>query len=219
MRLSLYLISFLRTYGSLRKMTAFIRKDPKVYEDIGTSCTVPNTDVAKVSYYIHSVTIACGVDLIMDDLVDYKNFHTLTQARQDAIFELAYEKYSPKQMSGKTLFTDADRTFTAHKPNAFLKITECTSVLVTSSAIIGGKETEISKVMVFTDQVRQENPFGGFCPGRLLPAAVVFRIDRSPFSIWACTLSPTVARCVLDQADAEEYYPYRTCYGEVERWE
>lgn len=133
-------------------MSAFFQcKGPRTYEDTGTSCAVPNNDVAKVSYYLHCVTVGCGLDIIVDDLVDYENVHKLSQARQDSIFEVAYS-YSPKEMVGKTIFSDSDQSFTSEKSNVFLKITECTSVVaVTSSIVLGGKETEIKKVMLYTD--------------------------------------------------------------------
>lgn len=139
-------------------MAAFIQKKPTTFEDVGTTCSVPNTDVAKVSYYLNCCTLACGVDVIMDDLVDYKNVHKLPQARQDCIFEIAYEQYSPEEMIGKTIFPDPDGAFTSRKRNAFLKITECTAVLaVTTSAVIGGEEKEIKTVMVFDDDWIKSN--------------------------------------------------------------
>ncbi len=57
----------------------------------GTRCTVPDHDVCRLSYYLKCGTVGCGLDIIVDELLDFKNAHKLPRARQDAIFKLAYD--------------------------------------------------------------------------------------------------------------------------------
>lgn len=36
----------------------------------GKVCTVPSYDVCKLSYFLRCGTLSCGVDIIVDELVD-----------------------------------------------------------------------------------------------------------------------------------------------------
>jgi Zinc finger, ZZ type len=122
------------------------------YEDVGTTCTVPNNDIARVMYYLHCVTVGCDMDVLQDDLVDYKHYYRLSKSRADGVFLAAYT-YSPDELIGKTLFRDGTNEFTENKSNAFLKVTEATSILaVQESVLVAGKQTKVAKVMVYTDE-------------------------------------------------------------------
>ncbi|KAI0562830.1 ubiquitin ligase protein MIB2 [Gracilaria domingensis] len=111
---------------------------------------VPNHDVCRLSFYLRSCTLSCGIDIIVDELVDYKNVHKLPQARQEAVFELAAEPFSASEMLDKTIFLDESGQLCGNKENMFFEIKKVTNVLaVSSSALLGGKQVQISTIMVF----------------------------------------------------------------------
>lgn len=64
--------------------------------DCGRKAVIPNNDVARLMYYLQSVSVSCGLDVIQDDLVDYKNYFRLSQRRADQVFEAAYQ-FSPDE--------------------------------------------------------------------------------------------------------------------------
>lgn len=64
--------------------------------DYGTSVVIPNDDVARLMYYLRSVTVSCDLDILQDDLVDFQNYHRLSERRADQVFEVAYQ-YSPDE--------------------------------------------------------------------------------------------------------------------------
>jgi hypothetical protein len=131
-------------------MAAVFQRE-REFEDVGSSCQVPNNDVARVMYYLNCVTVGCDLDIVQDDLVDYQRYHRLSKSRADAVFLAAYT-YSPDELMGKTIFRDGNKDFTQNKSNAFLKVTEATSVLaVQESVLVAGKQTTVAKVMVFSD--------------------------------------------------------------------
>ncbi|KAI0558949.1 E3 ubiquitin-protein ligase MIB2 [Gracilaria domingensis] len=111
---------------------------------------VPNHDVCRLSFYLHSCTLSCGIDIIVDELVDYKNVHKLPQARQEVVFKLAAESFSVSEMLDKTIFLDESGQLCGNKENMFFEIRKVTNVLaVSSSALLGGKQVQISTIMVF----------------------------------------------------------------------
>ena len=70
----------------------------------GTKATVPNYDVCKLSYFMMCGTVGCGIDIIVDELVEYSKAHLLPEARQDSIFKLAYADFDDDALVGKTNF-------------------------------------------------------------------------------------------------------------------
>eukprot|EP00178_Gracilaria_changii_P021601 TRINITY_DN640_c0_g1_i1.p1 TRINITY_DN640_c0_g1~~TRINITY_DN640_c0_g1_i1.p1 ORF type:complete len:491 (+),score=64.54 TRINITY_DN640_c0_g1_i1:208-1680(+) len=124
----------------------------------GTQASVPDHDVCRLSYYLCCCTLYCGVDIIVDDLLDFKNAHKLPKPRQNAIFELAEEKFSASEMIDKTIFLDSTGELCGENGNIFLELKKVTNVLaVSSSALIGGNHTQITKVMVFRPEWLEQN--------------------------------------------------------------
>ena len=126
-----------------------IGKQQKV-KATGKRATIPPNDVSRLSYFLNCGTVGCGIDIIVDDLVDYKNVHRLSSSKQDAIFELAYDDFDDDTLLGKTIFPVPDgHSLLNGYNNEFYEIEEVSSLLaVDSSALIAGQQTEVTKIMV-----------------------------------------------------------------------
>ena len=120
---------------------------------IGTLVTVPDRDVNKLAYYLYCGTTACGVDIINEDLVNFRNVHLLPQKRQDAIFLLAYHTFDLDTLINKTIFYDAfnsNKLIPRGRMNEFYSLERVQTVLaVQDSVMIGGRQTQVQKIMVF----------------------------------------------------------------------
>lgn len=125
---------------------------------VGTEVTVPNYDVCRLSYYLNCCTLGCGVDIIVDDLVDFRNAHTLPQHRQDAIYELATDEFKISEVLDKTIFLDEEGDLCEDRDNEFLELKQVTNILaISSSATLGGKQVQVTKVMVFRPRWLKRN--------------------------------------------------------------
>lgn len=116
----------------------------------GTSVTVPNHDVCRLSYYLKCGTVSCGLDIIVDELLDFKNAHKLPRARQDAIFRLAYNDFDLETLANVTIFLDDEHDMLPkNTSNEFYEVSKVSNILaVQEDAIIGGKQTQVRKIMV-----------------------------------------------------------------------
>ena len=117
----------------------------------GQSTTVPSYDVARLSYFLCCGTKYCGVDIIVDDLVEYKTAHRLPSSRQDSIFKLAYQDFDDDTLLNKTIHVVpvGHRLLPQGSSNTFYDIEQVTSVIaVDSSALLAGKQTKVTKIMV-----------------------------------------------------------------------
>ena len=125
----------------------------------GETCHVPNRDVCKLSYYLRCATVTCGLDIIVDDLLDFKNAHLLPSAKQDAIFKFAYDDFDRQTMTNVTIFEDFDRDYLKDgRNNEFYELSQVQSLLaVQEEAIIGGKHTQVRKIMVFDRKWIEKN--------------------------------------------------------------
>ena len=119
----------------------------------GSSCTVPSHDVCKLSYFLHCGTVGCGIDIIVDDLLDYEAAHRLSKVRQDAIFKLAYSDYDDDALLGKTIFPVEDgHPLLKGSTNKFYSLEEVSSLIAVGSSkmLIAGQQTTVAKIMVCT---------------------------------------------------------------------
>jgi len=108
-------------------------------ESRGSKCTVPDDDLAKVMYYLHCVTVGVGIDILQDDLVDYRNYRRLTATRIAAVLKCALE-LSPDELVGKLIFIDDDRDICREFSNEFLTISAaCNVVSIQRGMVIAGK--------------------------------------------------------------------------------
>lgn len=135
-----------------------IGKEHKI-KATGTAVTVPSYDVCKLSYFLNCGTLGCGIDIIVDELVDYKNAHRLPRSRQDAIFKLAYDDFDDDALIGKTIFPlPSGHSLLNGTSNEFYSIEEVSSLLaVDSSALIAGQHSEVTKIMVCNKRWLEQN--------------------------------------------------------------
>lgn len=116
----------------------------------GTTTTVPNHDVCRLSYYLRCGTVSCGLDIIVDELLDYKNAHKLPRARQDAIFKLAYDDFDLETLVNTTIFIDDENALLPrNRSNEFYQISKVSNILaVQENVLIGGEHKQVRKIMV-----------------------------------------------------------------------
>ena len=118
-------------------------------KDYGVTTVIPNDPVARLMYYLNCVTIGVGLDILSDDLVQYKDYHLLSPTRIAVVFKTAVE-LSPDVFIGKILFRDDEGKVTGSSPNNFVSISAaCDVVALQSDIIIAGKVQNVTKVMFF----------------------------------------------------------------------
>lgn len=116
----------------------------------GCPVVVPDDDVARLMYYLQCVTVSLGLDILEDDLVDYRNYRQLSRARIELVFKAAL-CFSPDEFIDKVIFRDDDKTVTGNLPNKFCQVSvACNIVSLQQNVIIAGKTRNVTKVMFFT---------------------------------------------------------------------
>ena len=132
-------------------MAAIIGGKEKTFNLYGNDTIVPKNDIAILSYYLNCVNglIAGQGARIPKDLVDYKNLKWLRQAKKDAIITLCL-LFHPMELLNKLFLVDNNHVLLPKdKSNYFCELKEVTHlVALSSSAVIGGQETKIAKVML-----------------------------------------------------------------------
>lgn len=115
----------------------------------GVNVVIPDNDVARVMYYLNSVTVSIGLDILEDDLVDYKNYHRLSRARAAQVFRAAL-LFSPDEFINKLIFLDDEGDVTGTSSNEFVKFSvACSMVSLQREVVIAGKVQSVTKVMFF----------------------------------------------------------------------
>jgi hypothetical protein len=117
--------------------------------ETGTSVVVPDNDVARLMYYLHCVTMGLGLDILEDDLVDYKNYRRLSRARTELVFKSAL-LFSPDELIDKLIFQDDDQIVTKTSANQFCRVSvACDIVSLQRDVVIAGKMQNATSVMFF----------------------------------------------------------------------
>lgn len=114
------------------------------------TAAIPDDDVARLMYYLKCVTVDLGMDILQDDLVDYKNSRRLSAARRASVIKSALE-LSPDIFIGKVLFRDDKQEIVPQSTsNKFVNITAaCNVVSIQRDFIIGGQAKDVTQVMFF----------------------------------------------------------------------
>lgn len=114
-------------------------------KDVGRTAIVPNDDVARLMYYLHCVTVGCGMDILVDDLVNYSKYYKLSTSRQDSVFKMAFE-FSPDEFEDKTMHIDEN--ITGSHLNKFYEVSAALNlVAVQRNMLLAGTAKQASKVM------------------------------------------------------------------------
>jgi len=116
----------------------------------GTYTTIPDHDVCRLSYYLRCGTVSCGLDIIVDELLDYKKAHELPRVRQDAIFRLAYDDFDLDTLVNTTIFIDDENDLLPRGTNnEFYEVSKVSNILaVQEDILIGGEHRQVRKIMV-----------------------------------------------------------------------
>lgn len=116
----------------------------------GKFVTVPDSDVNKLSYYLRCGTISCGLDIVVDELLDFQHVHKLSSDRQDAIFMLAFDTFDLETLGNKTIFLDDDNEILPHNTNnEFYELEQVqTCMAVQESVMIAGQQKQVHKIMI-----------------------------------------------------------------------
>ncbi|KAF8154959.1 hypothetical protein B0H34DRAFT_660306 [Crassisporium funariophilum] len=119
-------------------------------KETSISTTVPDDDVARLMYYLRCVTVSLNIDILADELVDYKNYHLLTAAGIALVFKFCLE-LSPDEFLDKLIFLDNNReVLHGSSDNTFLTISAaCDVVSVQRDIIIAGKVQNVTRVMFY----------------------------------------------------------------------
>jgi hypothetical protein len=118
----------------------------------GVHTIVPDNDIARIMYYLNCVTVGVGIDILEDDLVDYKNYYRLSRNRAILVLKAALA-LSPAELINQIIFRDDNGEVTGSSSNEFCDINvACSYVSLQREAIIGGRVQSISKVMFFKSQ-------------------------------------------------------------------
>ena len=126
----------------------------------GVSTTVPDNDIARLMYYLNCVTVGVGIDLLDDDLVDYRNYRRLSVKRASLVLKFA-QMLSPRELIDQLIFRDDEGEITGSSANEFCEINiACNIVSIQREAIIGGRVQNISKVMFFKSSWLDKNYYG-----------------------------------------------------------
>ena len=73
--------------------------------DITRTVIVPNHDLAFLMYYLRCLTVDIGLDILDDDLVNYKNYGRLSNEKRALVLQYA-RQFSPQELIDQIIFRD-----------------------------------------------------------------------------------------------------------------
>lgn len=134
---------------------AYNRKEVKI-KDITYDTVVPDNDIAKLMYYLHSMCFVLQLDSTeygSQKLRDYKNFHELTKFEKQEVIKLC-GLLSPEKLEGKCIFHSEEMCKDFRHTNRFLQVdaTEtafASTFAATDTVFVGSVEVSVKKVMYY----------------------------------------------------------------------
>ena len=115
----------------------------------GVSTVIPDNDVARLMYYLRCVTVSVGIDILDDDLVDYRNYRRLSPTRVALVMRYALA-LDPRELIGQLIFLDDEGEVCGNSSNEFCDINvACNIISIQREALIGGRVQNVTKVMFF----------------------------------------------------------------------
>ena len=129
-------------------MAAVLGKTEIQIKRTGTSCTVPDSPIAKLMYYLNCVCSCVDAedDSGIQRLRDYNNYSRLSNEEEAKLLMLCLA-LSPDKLIGTVFFPneDIDRS-----SNAFYELSAVsTKLVVAESLLIGGQQRRVHKIMMF----------------------------------------------------------------------
>ena len=119
--------------------------------DYSVSVSVADDDIVRLMYYLHCVTVSVGLHLLQADLVNYKNYRSLSPARIAQVVRAA-DELSPDLLIDKVIFCDDDCEVLdkTGNINKFVRISAaCNVVSLQSDIFIMGKARNVTQVMFY----------------------------------------------------------------------
>mmetsp|Transcript_19437 Transcript_19437/g.45231 ORF Transcript_19437/g.45231 Transcript_19437/m.45231 type:complete len:205 (+) Transcript_19437:409-1023(+) len=107
--------------------------------------------VSRLSHYLFTVTTACAIDVIDDDLLNFQKAHLLPPHRQDEIFRLAYAHLSPDILIDKTMVYDECGKMLGGAESEIRPVSEanCFFNNIPTHFVIMNKKVRITHVLIF----------------------------------------------------------------------
>jgi len=136
-------------------------KNDIAIEDVGVAVTVPSNNIAKLMYYLSSLS-SCLEGFIPSQYTDYNNYLNLNNAQKTEVVALAV-LLSPDILMDKVIFAvDMGNPILKGKTNTFLKITNAQTVMAAATnlretIVIGEKSVQVASILVFTQSWFQKN--------------------------------------------------------------
>ncbi|KAK8893026.1 hypothetical protein M9Y10_030283 [Tritrichomonas musculus] len=118
-------------------------------EIIGTNCTVPDSHMACLMYYLRSVNSLCDFG-IPNNLTNFDNYNKLSFDQENAVLCFA-ALLNPKIFIEKNIMIYQPE-LCGNCKNEFFKISDSrTAVAATREFIIGGKQVHTLRIMAFKE--------------------------------------------------------------------
>ncbi len=130
------------------RMAAMLGKTEIGIKKIGSTCTVPNSPVAKLMYYFDCVCscVEAEEDSETRRLRNYDNYQRLTSEEEAKLLVLCLA-LSPDKLIG-AIFIPCENI--PGKTNQFLELSAVkTQMVLTDSLLIGGQRKKVQKIMMF----------------------------------------------------------------------
>ena len=128
-------------------MAAMLGRTEIGIKKFGTSCTVPNTPVARMSYYFNCVCacIEADEDSEIRRLRNWENYTSLSDEEEAKLFVLCLA-LSPDKLIGAVFIPSED----IDSGNEFFELSAVnTRMVVTDSLVVGGQRKRVRKIMMF----------------------------------------------------------------------
>jgi hypothetical protein len=89
--------------------------DPASLKEFGSSTTVPQNDICRLSYYLKCCILGCGfreasIALPVEVIMDYNNAHRLPSSLQRAIYHIVMSDFHPQTLMNRVFFVDDSST-------------------------------------------------------------------------------------------------------------
>ena len=128
-------------------MAAMLGRTEIGIKKFGTTVTVPNSPIAKMSYYFNCVCtcIEADEDYEIRRLKNYHNYSSLTDEEEAKLFVMCLA-LSPDKLIGAIFIPSED----IDSSNEFFELSAVsTRMVVTDSLMVGGQRKRVRKIMMF----------------------------------------------------------------------
>jgi len=136
---------------------AFLHRVQHNLKDISSRVTVPNDPVAKLMYYLNCMctVLRMNQNPDMDRLRRYEDYYTLTHTDRNVLINLCL-LLKPDVLLNKCIFQND--ALCKDMGNKFYDLESVqNNFFVAGSVMIGGRHTQVTKIMTFTMSWLQKN--------------------------------------------------------------